>query len=162
MIYSTLSLSWYFMERRAGWVSLSHSIPFGLAAYCLAINPILLLLSVLASLLLFLVLSRLGRENYPFATFFTAIIFWYLSHYIVVQKKEELIGGEEGFSFASIGLFNSYLIASFLLILTVFFLIAIRRSALGLKIEAVRDDEVAARALGIDALKSELLAFLFP
>ncbi|AAB90283.1 ABC transporter permease subunit [Archaeoglobus fulgidus] len=160
MIYSTLSLSWYFMERRAGWVSLSHSIPFGLAAYCLAINPFLILLSVVASLLIFLGLSRLGRENFPFATFFTAVIFWYLSHYIVVEKNGEMVGGEEGFGFTSIGLLNSYLLASLLLTLTVFFLMAVKRSALGLKIEAVRDDEVAARAVGIDVLKIRAVSFL--
>jgi len=160
MVYSTLSLSWYFMEKRAGWVSLSHSIPFGLAAYCLAVNPLLILLSIFASLLIFLTISRLGRENFPFATFFTAVIFWYLSHYIVFEKDGELIGGEEGFSFASIRLFNSYILASLVLIMTVFFLIAIKRTALGLKIEAVRDDEIAARAVGIDVLKIRAASFL--
>lgn len=43
VVYSILSLSWFFMEKEAGWTSLVHSIPFGIAAYALAINPVLII-----------------------------------------------------------------------------------------------------------------------
>ncbi|WP_456467696.1 ABC transporter permease subunit [Archaeoglobus sp.] len=158
-IYSILSLSWFFMERKAGWVSLFHSIPFGLAAYALAINPILIVPTFIISLLIFIVLSLTGREKFIFASFITAVVFWYLSHYIVLTVNGELIGGEEGFSFPPIGATQAYLVSSLILIASLASFVAISKSALGLKIEVVRDDEVAARSIGIDAMRIRIISF---
>lgn len=159
VIYSILSLSWFFMEKEAGWASLAHSIPFGIAAYALAINPVLLIPAFLLSLLLFTALSLSGREKFVFTSFITAVVFWYLSHYITLSVNGEIVGGEEGFSFQSIGIWESYLLSSSMLLLFFASFALIRKSGLGLKIEAVRDDEVAARSIGIDAFKIRIVSF---
>ncbi|WP_290595807.1 MULTISPECIES: ABC transporter permease subunit [unclassified Archaeoglobus] len=159
VIYSILSLSWFFMEKEAGWASLAHSIPFGIAAYALAINPTLLILAFLLSLLLFAALSLSGREKFVFTSFITAVVFWYLSHYITLSVNGEIVGGEEGFSFQSIGIWESYLLSSSMLLLFFASFALIRKSGLGLKIEAVRDDEIAARSIGIDAFKIRIVSF---
>jgi branched-chain amino acid transport system permease protein len=147
------------MEKEAGWASLAHSIPFGIAAYALAINPTLLILAFLLSLLLFAALSLSGREKFVFTSFITAVVFWYLSHYITLSVNGEIVGGEEGFSFQSIGIWESYLLSSSMLLLFFASFALIRKSGLGLKIEAVRDDEIAARSIGIDAFKIRIVSF---
>jgi len=158
-IYSILSLSWFFMEREAGWTSLSHSIPFGIAAYALAINPFLIIPAILLSILLFTAISLSGREKFVFTSFITAIVFWYLSHYITLSVNGGVVGGEEGFSFQSIGVWESYLLSSSMLLLFFTSFALIRKSGLGLKIEAVRDDELAARCSGINAFKIRIASF---
>lgn len=159
VVYSILSLSWFFMEKEAGWTSLVHSTPFGIAAYALAINPVLIIPAFLLSLLLFTALSLSGREKFVFTSFITAIVFWYFSHYITLSVNGGVVGGEEGFSFLSIGLWESYLLSSSMLLLFFTSFALIRKSGLGLKIEAVRDDEFAARSIGINAFKIRIVSF---
>ncbi|WP_202319792.1 branched-chain amino acid ABC transporter permease [Archaeoglobus neptunius] len=159
VIYSCLSLSWYFMERYTGWVSLSHSIPFGLAAYALAVNPYLLIPAIVFTILIFFLMSLLGRERFLFGTLILTVVFWYLSHYIVLSENGELIGGEEGFSYASIGVLNSYILSSIILLSAFFLLLRISKSSFGLKIAATRDDEIAARSIGIDVFRVRAMSF---
>ncbi|MBE8540331.1 branched-chain amino acid ABC transporter permease [Geoglobus acetivorans] len=158
-IYSVLTLSWFFLERQAGWVSLSHSIPFGLAAYAVAIDPVFLLPAFTLSLILFLLTSKLGRERFTFATFILTVVFWYISHYFVVKVDGHYIGGEEGFSFESIGTVNAYMLSATLVAVTLIALYLISKSPLGLKIAAVRDDELAARSIGIGAEMVKTISF---
>lgn len=159
VIYSILSLSWYFMEREAGWVSLSHSIPFGITAYALAINPPLVIPAFLSSLILFLILSIFGKEKFIFSSFITAFVVWYLVHYLVLRINGGVYGGEEGFSFLSIGLWNSYFLSSMILVASLVLFSIIRKTSFGLKIEAVRDDEVAARSIGINTFMIRTAGF---
>lgn len=158
-IYSILSLSWFFMEKQAGWVSLAHSVPFGLAAYAVAINPVLLIPAFTLSVLLFFSISTLGRERFIFATFILTVIFWHSSHYLVLEVDGHYIGGEEGFSFSSVGLLNAYVLSAVVVVVTLLLLLLISKSSLGLKIAAARDDEIAARSVGIDIVQIRILSF---
>ncbi len=155
LVFSILSLSWFFLDDRAGWVSLAHSVPFGLAAYAVAINPTLLIPAFLLCLVIFVLISLLGRERFVFASFILTILFWYISHYLTLKGA----GGEEGFSFPSISAFHAYMLAVFVLLLSLTALIAISKSALGLRIAAVRDDEIAARSVGIHSFQIRVIAF---
>ncbi len=155
LMYSILSLSWFFLDDRAGWVSLAHSIPFGLAAYAVAINPVLLIPAFLVCLVIFVLTSLLGREKFVFASFILTIFFWYLSHYLTLKGA----GGEEGFSFHSVPAFHAYMLTAFTLLLSLTALIAISKSAFGLRIAAVRDDEIAARSVGIRSFRVRVIAF---
>lgn len=159
VIYSILSLSWYFMDREAGWVSLSHSIPFGITAYALAINPYFVIPALLSSLILFLILSFLGKEKFIFSSFIAAFVAWYLAHYLILRMNGRVYGGEEGFSFLSIGPWNSYFLSSLILVASFVLFSIIRKTSFGLKVEAVRDDEIAARSIGINAFKIRTAAF---
>ncbi len=159
VIYSILSLSWFFMEKEAGWNSLAHSIPFGIAAYAIAINPALIIPAFSLSILLFTAISFFGRDKFVFTSFIIAIVLWYLSHYITLSLNGKVTGGEEGFSFQSIGLWESYLLSSSVLLIFFTSFLLLRRTGLGLKIEAVRDDEIAARSIGIHAFKVRIVSF---
>ncbi len=154
--YSTLSVSWFFLDERAGWVSLSHSIPFGFAAYSLVIHPLLLLPAFLLCLTIFILVSFLGREKFVFSTFILTILIWYLSHYLTLNGG----GGEEGFSFHSLPAMEAYVLSVFILILSLATVIVVSKSGTGLKIAAVRDDEIAARSVGIRSFRMRVLAFM--
>lgn len=155
ILLAILAISWNFMDEEAGWVSLGHSIPFGISAYLFALNPKLLFIAPLL-FLLFLSLSFTSRTLFPFATFIASIAFWQISHYFVFEGK----GGEEGFSVAiTAPLEIVYPIASFLFILTVLLTDILSRSYLGLRINAVRDDEIASKSVGINPIYFRALAF---
>ncbi|MEM0352894.1 MAG: hypothetical protein QXP28_01020 [Archaeoglobaceae archaeon] len=155
VLLAILTVSWHFMEKEAGWASLGHSIPFGISAYIFALNPSLVILSTLCSLL-FLALSLTSRALFPFATFITSIAFWQISHYLILDGK----GGEEGFSvLVSIPLEIVYAIAALLFMLSLFFVELLSRSSMGLQINATRDDEIASKSIGINPI--HLRAFSF-
>lgn len=155
IILAIFTISWHFMEKEAGWVSLGHSIPFGISAYLFALNPALLSISLLV-FLLFLAFSLAGRTLFPFATFIASIALWQISHYFVFEGK----GGEEGFSVAVfVGVEIAYIIASAFFLLGLLLLDLLSRSNLGLKINAIRDDELAAKGIGINPVYFRAIAF---
>lgn len=155
IMLAILAISWNFMEKEAGWVSLGHSIPFGISAYLVALNPKLLFATPLL-FLLFLSLSFMNRTLFPFATFIASIAFWQISHYFVFEGR----GGEEGFRVAaSISLEIAYTITSLLFLLTLILTAILSRSYLGLRINAVRDDEIASKSIGINPIYFRAFAF---
>lgn len=156
ILLATLTISWNFMEREAGWVSLGHSIPFGISAYLFALNPFSILAAPLC-FLIFLALSVAGRTLFPFATFIASIFLWQISHYLVVDGR----GGEEGFGLEiSIPLEVVFVIASVLFLSSLFLVEIVSRSNLGLKINATRDDEVASRSIGISPIHFRAISFV--
>jgi branched-chain amino acid transport system permease protein len=151
-----LTISWLYLERDSGWISLGHSIPFGVSAYLFAINPPLLFLSPLTALLLY-PLSMLGKTLFPFATLLLSVIFWYLAHHIVIEGR----GGEEGFTALSLDLNLAYVISASLFLLSYLLTWKLSNSDLGLKVKAVRDDEIAAKAIGMSPEPLKMFAFIF-
>jgi len=159
MIYSSFVLSWLLMEKKSGWTSFAHSIPFGLSAYFLAINPTLIFFVPIISTFIFLIVSTLDRVKFVFVTFVLTVLVWLSSFYIVIVKDGSIIGGEEGFSVVSFGIFGSYVFASILLISSYVFVRVLDKSSIGLKMSAMRDDEDAAKAIGINVTKYKAINF---
>ena len=153
---ATLTISWLYLEKDSGEASLGHSIPFGVSAYLFAINPSLLFLSPLTAFLLY-PLSMLGRTLFPFATLLLSVIFWYLAHHIVLEGR----GGEEGFEAPSLDLNLAYILSAGLFLLSYLLTWKVSNSDLGLKVKAVRDDEIAAKAIGISPQPLKIFAFIF-
>uniref|UniRef100_A0A7J2TGY1 Branched-chain amino acid ABC transporter permease n=1 Tax=Archaeoglobus fulgidus TaxID=2234 RepID=A0A7J2TGY1_ARCFL len=154
LILAIFTISWLYLERDLGWESFGHSIPFGVSAYLFAINPLLLFLSPLTTFLLF-PLSVFGKSIFPFASFIFSVFFWYLAHHIVVDGR----GGEEGFKVLSVNLDHVYFLSVALFIFSYLLIWKVSESNLGLKIKAVRDDEIAARAIGINPLPVKMFGF---
>jgi branched-chain amino acid transport system permease protein len=165
LIYSSLTLSWAFMEDMGGRTSLGHTIPFGLSAYLSAILLILtkrpesVLFSWIAagmvSAIIFYILSRIDRVGFVFITFIVGASAWLISPLILLKVNGELIGGEEGFSIFTISLERIYIISSTFMILLFAFFSLFSLNYRSLVFKAMRDDEKAARASGIkiDRLK---------
>ncbi|RLI79526.1 hypothetical protein DRP05_03630 [Archaeoglobales archaeon] len=165
-IFASYTLSWYLMERFCGRTSLGHTLPFGLTAYLSAIAyffgyplqflPIIALIVALISAIIFYITSMLDRVKFVFATFLYGVLLWELAPFIVL-KKDVLYGGEEGFSITLLPTQTVYVFSSALLIVTFAFSFILHKSSLGLRMMAVRDDEEAALAIGIDVKWIKLL-----
>ncbi|RLI73285.1 hypothetical protein DRO97_07770 [Archaeoglobales archaeon] len=165
-IFASYTLSWYLMEKFCGRTSLGHTLPFGLTAYLSAIAyffnyplqllPLVALIVALLSTFIFYITSMLDRVKFVFATFLYSVLLWEIAPFIVL-KKDILYGGEEGFSIALIPPNIIYILSSTLLIAVFVFTILLHKSSLGLKMMAVRDDEEAALAIGIDVKRIKLL-----
>jgi|Deesub1362A_J573_1020465.scaffolds.fasta_scaffold00575_5 branched-chain amino acid transport system permease protein len=160
-IYSIYTLSWSVMKNFGGRTSLGHTIPFGLAGYFSAIGylvggdvstlPLIWILSgILSAIILYIPARKLDRVAFVFITFIMGIIFWIASSSFVLERDGVLYGGEEGFSIAVTSQ-NFVYFASIFLLAGIFAMLSfLRLSTTGLRMVAVRDDEKAARAVGID------------
>jgi len=181
MLYGAMGVAWNILGGLAGQVSFGHGLYFGIgaytAAYCykfLGLSPVLavplaIALSTLAAVLVGLPTFRL-RGHY----FVLASVFIMEGIYIVVSNWERLgaaIGIEypvyraQGFFDALWhGQFRSKLpyyygaLALFVLALGVFHWI--QRSAFGLFLVAIREEQDAARSLGIDVARYKLYALV--
>jgi len=165
-IFASYTLSWYLMEKFCGRTSLGHTLPFGLTAYLSAIAyffgyplqfmPLIALAIALISTIIFYITSTLDRVKFVFATFLYGVLLWEMAPFIVL-KRDMLYGGEEGFSIALLPTQTVYIFSSSILITTFAFSILLYKSSLGLKMMAVRDDEEAALAIGVDVKRIKLI-----
>lgn len=168
MLFAYVGVAWDLLGGYAGQLSLGHSVYFGIGAYCsilFAVNfglppwvsmPIAGVLAAIASFLFFYPTFRFGLVGPYFAltTIGVAVIFE------LVAANLDITGGAQGLMvpFKPEGL---YWLQSFdqrlyyyvgLVMLAVIMVISvwIRRSKLGYQLVAVREDEAAAEACGIN------------
>ncbi len=160
VIYSTYTLAWNCMETMIGRTSLGHAIPFGLAGYLSALtylyakNPLIfpitwILAGILSALVLYILSLSRDRVAFVFISFLIGAIVWILSPLFTITKGGEMYGGEEGFSLPSNPILITYTLSAVLLLAAFLFFTFLRTSAVGLKFTTVRDDEKAARLVGV-------------
>lgn len=168
-IFSMFAVSWDFLAGYAGQVSLGHALFFGAAAYAtaslnlrLGLAPYLTIpLGALAAMLVGLVAGvpclRLRGPYLALATLAFPLLLTGL-----VFSFPKFTGGELGLfriqRLASTRFLEYYIVVG-TAVATVFFLWWITRSRVGLILQAIREDEVAARSLGINTTFYKLLAF---
>jgi|GEM_PF-470040 branched-chain amino acid transport system permease protein len=160
IIYSIYTLAWNCMETMVGRTSLGHAIPFGSAGYLAAIlllytqNSLLLPIAWLfagfiSGLLLFVLSLSRDRVAFVFVTFLIGAAIWILSPLFTITEGGSIYGGEEGFSLPSVEISTIYGIAALLLLASFLFFGIFRTSLIGLKFRSVRDDERAAKIVGV-------------
>ena len=173
-LYGALASSWNIIGGFAGQLSLGHAGFFGVGAYTSTIlyvdygvSPWLgltagMVLGGISALLIGIPTFRLGGPYYAMATLAMGLILFNLA-----VHARELTAGNVGLSIPfepSFGnmTFNSRgayaAISGAYLLLVILVGLVIRRGRLGYQLTAVRDDEDAARALGVDATRVKLLA----
>lgn len=157
----------------AGLLSLGHAAFYAVGGYCAATftvyaaplmgisHPFILMLfalvvgglsAMLAGLLVAVPCLRLQGDYLAMATLGFAEILG------TVLKNIDAVGGTRGFT--GIPKLSS-LVWVFLVLAVVWFLLSrFRRTGLGMAIQATRDDEIAARSLGINTYNSKLSAFV--
>ncbi|RLI81803.1 hypothetical protein DRP04_05305 [Archaeoglobales archaeon] len=151
VVYSILVLSWIIMNKYTGYTSFAHSFPFGISAYLFALYGFLSIpVSCFISFVIFLILSKLNKEKFVFSTFILAIVFWMAVPYLTFNYDNIVVGGEEGLSLKSLPLMDSYLLSSSFLITSLFLLLFLEKTRVGLYLLAVGNDEVAAMGLGLN------------
>lgn len=182
LIFATMGTAWNILGGLAGQVSIGHAVYFGIgaytAAYCykqfalsaLVTWPLALVISTAASVVIGLPTFRL-RGHY----FVLASVFIMQAVYIIVSNWSAL-GAGIGIEMAvyqakdwvdalwHLQFHNSKL--PFYYAALVLFVAAlgtfewIRRRRLGLLLTAVREDEDAARSLGVDSMRYKLVALI--
>ncbi|MBC7170513.1 branched-chain amino acid ABC transporter permease [Candidatus Bipolaricaulota bacterium] len=168
-LFSIYAASWDLLAGYAGQISLGHALFFGVGAYTTALLglhlglhpyltvPLGAVVATLAGLFVGVPCLRLRRHYLALATLafplmLTGIVFMF----------PNFSGGEGGIwrigRLASTRVGEYYLIVGVMLV-AVFSLWRIAGSRVGLIFHAIREDEVAARALGINIVRYKLLAF---
>ncbi|MBC7220503.1 branched-chain amino acid ABC transporter permease [Candidatus Bipolaricaulota bacterium] len=168
-LFSIYAASWDLLAGYAGQISLGHALFFGVGAYTTALLglhlglhpyltvPLGAIVATLAGLFVGVPCLRLRRHYLALATLafplmLTGIVFMF----------PNFSGGEGGIwrigRLASTRVGEYYLIVGVMLV-AVFSLWRIAGSRVGLIFHAIREDEVAARALGINTVRYKLLAF---
>lgn len=174
-IYGTLALSWNILGGMTGQISLGHSLFVGAGAYLstalyllggwspwLGIVSAVMLGGALGALVGYVVFSRgLTGVYFSLATLAVAEVAMY------VVSNTTILGAANGLpippspGFASLQFVNrsSYCyLALALLALALVVNAAIEGSTLGVKLRAVRDNEAAAAAAGVDVVRSKIVA----
>ncbi len=168
-IFSIYAASWDLLSGYVGQVSFGHALFFGVAAYTtallnlrLGLSPLITIpiggiMAVLVGLLVGIPCLRLKGPYLGLATLAFPIM---LMGIIFVFPK--FFGGELGISgitrLASARL-NEYYIAVVLMLVLCFVMWKITDSKIGIIFHAIREDEIAVRASGINTTKYKLLAF---
>jgi len=168
-IFSIYAASWDLLSGYVGQVNFGHAFFFGVAAYTtallnlrLGLSPLITIplggiASVLVGLLVGIPCLRLkgpylGLATLAFPIMLTGIIFAF----------PEFFGGELGISgiarLASSRL-NEYYIVVILMLVLCYIMWKITDSKIGIIFHAIREDEIAVRASGINTTKYKLLAF---
>jgi branched-subunit amino acid ABC-type transport system permease component len=173
----TLGVAWNLMAGFTGLVSLGHALFFGIGAYTVAYGqiglklgplatwPLAMALAVGASLLIGLLCFRYGLRGYFFsiATLaFSEVAFSLVSATLILGRSDGLMmpGMDEPLRYLQFENKWPYgLIILAILTGTLFTGQAVLSSRPGAYWRAIRDNEGAAEALGVPALRYKLLAF---
>jgi branched-chain amino acid transport system permease protein len=176
-LYAMLGLSLHIIVGYAGLFQLGHAAFYGLGAYtCALLNlhlgiPILLLLPlsiVVAALFGYLITRPILHLRGDYLCIVT-IAFGEVVRLALVNNIFGITGGANGLSgIARPVLFGlvlrqpiyHYYLALFFLIITIFAVQRLENSRLGRAWMYVREDEIAAEAMGIDTTRAKLLAFV--
>ncbi len=171
-IYVIIATMWNALAGYAGLVSVGQQAFFGLGAYA-AIRlsnagiepyPALVLGAVAGGLIaipLSWVILRLRDGEFAIGMWVVAVV----AHLLVVQDK--LINGETGTSLRAITIYAAdarraytYWMALGAMVLFLVLIFILLRSRLGASVQAIRDDEEAASAVGVRVLQGKVIIFV--
>ncbi len=170
-IFVIYAASWDILTGYTGQLNLGHAMFFGLSAYVVAITNTMLnlplLLSTIAGVFSAFLLSLLVgvpclRLRGPYLAITTFSFSWIL-FLLASSAMIWLSGGEEGVRGVKtfvVGSVPNYYLSLVLMILSVYLLYRIASSETGLILKAIKEDEDAAMACGIDTTRYKLLAFI--
>ena len=178
-IYAILAISWNFLFSYLGLLSLGHSFFMGVAGYSsalLALNygipPVIPIF--LGPLVAVAITTLVGLPSLRLRGHFFALLSFMLT--LVAAKISEAtpqLGGHDGLfgiPFIYYGLTKGgdatlkrlmeYNMSFLLLVISLLLVIYVITSRAGLMLQAIRDDEVAARALGINTAKYKMYGLI--
>lgn len=172
LVYVLLAVMWNALAGFAGLVSIGQTLFFGVAAYTTirlahaGVDPyVAIFISIGLGALLGWVTSlfMLSLKDGEFA-----IGMWVLSSLAhLCVNLDPLIQGETGTSLISLNAYDIALRSSLTLWLALFLTVAILlalvlllRSRTGAAITAIRDDEIGARSVGVDVMKTKRVVFI--
>jgi branched-chain amino acid transport system permease protein len=167
MMYVVLALSWNIISGFTGYTSFGHVAFYGIGAYACAILvadhgwhwvPTLVVGALVASLVAIAVGYPVLRLKGPY--FAIAMLGMAEGTRVIATVWDSLTHGGLGISFPSTeNSLPTYYAMLVVMLLTIVVAYGIGHSRFGIRLNAIREDEVAAEALGIDVTRYKLVAF---
>jgi branched-chain amino acid transport system permease protein len=168
MMYVVLALSWNIISGFTGYTSFGHVAFYGIGAYACAILvadhgwhwlPTLGVGAVVAGLVAVALGYPVLRLKGPY--FAIAMLGAAEGTRVVATVWDDLTHGGLGISFPTAeNSFETYYAMLALMLLTIVTAYTVGHSRFGIRLNAIREDEGAAEALGIDATRYKLAAFV--
>jgi branched-chain amino acid transport system permease protein len=167
MMYVVLALSWNIISGFTGYTSFGHVAFYGIGAYVCAILvvdhkwpwiPTLGLAAAVAGLIALAVGYPVLRLKGPY--FAIAMLGMAEGTRVVATVWDSLTHGGLGISFPSIeNSLSTYYAMLVVMLVTIIVAYVVGHSRFGIRLNAIREDEVAAEALGINVTAYKLAAF---
>ena len=167
MMYVVLALSWNIISGFTGYTSFGHVVFYGIGAYACAILvadhgwhwiPTLGVGAALAVVMAFALGYPVLRLKGPY--FAIAMLGAAEGTRVIVTVWDGLTHGGSGISFPSAqNSIETYYAMLILMLVTILVAYLVGHSRFGIRLNAIREDEGAAEALGIDATRYKLAAF---
>ena len=168
MMYVVLALSWNIISGFTGYTSFGHVAFYGIGAYGCAILvadyswpwlPTLVVGALAAGLIAVAIGYPVLRLKGPY--FAIAMLGMAEGTRVVVTVWDGLTHGGLGISFPSTeNSTSTYYAMLVLMLVTIAVAYLVAHSRFGIRLNAIREDEVAAEALGIDVTRYKLVAFV--
>ena len=167
MMYIVLALSWNIISGFTGYTSFGHVMFYGLGAYACAILvadrgwhwlPTLGVGAALAVVMAIVIGYPVLRLKGPY--FAIAMLGAAEGMRVIATVWDSLTHGGVGISFPSVeNSFETYYAMLTLMVVTIAVAYVVGHSRFGVRLNAIREDEGAAEALGINATRYKLAAF---
>lgn len=177
-IFVVYVISWDLIAGYAGQINLGHTVFIGIGAYTTALlqNPDRLGIA-LPHLPIWFTIILGGLMAVAFGFAIGAICLRLKGYYLalvtailpliciqLLNVYSDVFGGYEGFSVGfgkalASSLIGKYYITLAFMLLCIIATVYVIKSPLGIKLKAIREDEVLAEAVGIDVVKYKLIAF---
>lgn len=167
MLYAVLALSWNMISGYTGYVSFGHVAFYGIGSYACGILvvdyrwhwiPSLFVGGLVALLVALAVGYPVLRLKGPY--FAIAMLGTAESIRVIVTVWQRLTHGGYGINFPNVeSSFETYYAMLVLMAVTILVSYWVGHSRFGIRLNAIREDEVAAEALGINATFYKLAAF---
>jgi branched-chain amino acid transport system permease protein len=168
MMYVVLALSWNIISGFTGYTSFGHVAFYGIGAYACAILvvdhswpwlPTLVVGALVAGLVALAIGYPVLRLKGPY--FAIAMLGMAEGTRVVATVWDGLTHGGLGISFPSIeNSTSTYYAMLVLMLVTIVVAYVVAHSRFGIRLNAIREDEVAAEALGINVTRYKLVAFV--
>ncbi|HUP33951.1 MAG TPA: branched-chain amino acid ABC transporter permease [Candidatus Limnocylindria bacterium] len=167
MMYVVLALSWNIISGFTGYTSFGHVAFYGIGAYACAILvadhgwhwiPTLLVGAVVAALVALAIGYPVLRLKGPY--FAIAMLGAAEGTRVIATVWDSLTHGGLGISFPNVeNSFPTYYAMLILMVLTIAVAYVVGHSRFGVRLNAIREDEGAAEALGVNTTRYKLAAF---
>lgn len=164
--FAVMAASWDLLYGFTGQVNFGPVVPYGVAGFLVgwmsrdtSIHP-LIILPVAALLATGMSVVLIGLPSLRLRVGYLAVVS--LASTIVIQQIAVRFTGEEGISMIRPIFYDlkiNYFASLTLLLVTVVVLLGLVNSRIGLHLKAVREDELLAEALGVDVVRTKILAY---
>jgi len=172
MIFAMLAASWDFLAGISGQVNFGYAVLFGVGGYAYAyyikiigfpfISALIMgaIFTVGIAIFISLLCMRVKGPYFALITLVLGIIFLYLFMMNILKDWFFGTGGIPNLPNPFLNEIQKYIIILIFMLVTIISLIGISKTKLGTILKSIRDDELGARASGINTNKYKLIAFM--